>query len=281
MIIENLKKHPIYVFCEKLIAYCIEKEVSRHAKALSFSTILSMVPLISIFLGIFAGSHWMSLAEEKLQDLLISNLIPGQIRVVFVSYLNTMVVNASQIKIVGIAFFFFSIFFLFVDIQDSFTQVTQSNCQLKWYSRYISASSLFVAPFVFFLFFGLVESMLSVSPVFLQNIIKTMLEHSFWLKLMLIFFLWMWFSFLYYFIPQRKMHIKYVLSGAGITTISFVISQQLFSVYLSKFSSYSIIYGIFSIIPIFILWIYLNWQIVLYGLVITFFCEINYKKDHS
>ena len=95
--------------------------------------------------------------------------------------------------------------------------------------------------------------------------------HVIIIQLILFGFLWIWFSFLFYILPRKKIKIKNILIGSSIASICFVISQELFSYYISKFASYQLIYGVFSIIPIFLLWIYLNWQITFYSLLIANF----------
>ena len=56
---------------------------------------------------------------------------------------------------------------------------------------------------------------------------------------------------------------------------------KIFSYYISRFATYELIYGVFSIIPIFFLWIYLNWQITLYSLLIAHFIDEEFKKGMS
>lgn len=61
--------------------------------------------------------------------------------------------------------------------------------------------------------------------------------------------------------------------------VAIVLLQGLFSWYLQIFKHYELIYGALSIIPVFLLWMYLMWQIVLHCFVIAIFCEIYKEKE--
>jgi membrane protein len=266
-----------YYFIKDFIIFSLEKNVGRHAKALTYSTVLALVPLLTIFLASFASSKWVSMAKEKIQGLLIENLFPSEISNTFLNYFNVIVQQASGIKTLGMIFFFVTIMFLFLDMEDSFADLAETDTKKKWYARVASIFSLFFVPLTIFVVFGAIEWFFSKSPVVIQDIFFSILGYSLVVKTGIITALWAWFYFLYRFLPHRRIPPKYLLVGSAFATLAFIASQQLFSWYLSVFSSYQVIYGVFSVIPVFLVWLYINWQITFYGFLIAFFCE-NYKK---
>ena len=116
---------------------------------------------------------------------------------------------------------------------------------------------------------GIGEWISSMSFFHLQVLIDRFVQYHFLIKCILFIFLNIWFIFLYKVLPHKNISWTGLLIGAMSSTIAFTISQSLFTLYLEAFSTYQIIYGVFSAIPIFLLWIYLNWQITLYGLLIA------------
>lgn len=266
-----------YYFVKDFIVFSLEKNVGRHAKALTYSTVLALVPLLTIFLASFASSKWVTMAKDKIQSLLIQNLFPSEISNTFLNYFNVIVQQASGIKTLGMIFFFVTIMFLFLDMEDSFADLAETDTKKKWYLRVASVFSLFFVPLTIFVVLGAIEWFFSKSPLLIQDIFFSILSYGLVIKTVIILALWGWFYFLYRYLPHRRIPRSYLLIGSAFATLSFIVSQQLFGWYLNVFSSYQVIYGVFSVIPVFLLWLYINWQITFYGFLIAFFCE-NYKK---
>lgn len=259
----------IYIFIKKIFLYALKKDVGRHAQSLSFATILSLVPITTIFLGIFASSKWTSIAKNNLESLFTHNFFPRAINDTFSKYINTFSHQASEIKHIGLIFFIVTIVLLFKDMESSFTAITNSTAPKKWYLRLLALFLLFFVPLFIFIILGLGEWLSSMSIFHLQNLLTIITNHQILIKTALFIFLNIWFLFLYKVLPHKNITIKGLLLGSFCATVAFTVSQSLFSWYLDIFSTYQIIYGVFSAIPIFLLWIYLNWQITLYGLLIA------------
>ena len=71
------------------------------------------------------------------------------------------------------------------------------------------------------------------------------------------------FSLLYYVVPNRTVYLKDAMVGAAIAAILFEAMKMGFAFYITKFPSYTVIYGAFANIPLFLLWIYLSWLVIL------------------
>ena len=66
-------------------------------------------------------------------------------------------------------------------------------------------------------------------------------------------------------IPNTEVRFSHAAIGAVVATILFEIAKLGFAYYILNFRSYELIYGAISTIPIFIVWIYLSWQVMLIG----------------
>ncbi len=71
-------------------------------------------------------------------------------------------------------------------------------------------------------------------------------------------------------IPNRSVPIKAALIAGTFSAVVFELLKHLFGFIMSNFTSYEIIYGAFAAVPIFLLWIFLSWNIVLLGVEISY-----------
>jgi membrane protein len=76
-------------------------------------------------------------------------------------------------------------------------------------------------------------------------------------------------TILYGLVPNRRIELRHALIGGVIAGIAFELAKRGFAVYLARFPTYTLIYGAFATIPIFLLWLYLSWVVVLAGATIT------------
>lgn len=265
--------------------YILDKNVARHSQALSFATVLCIVPIVTIFIGFIASSNLFFNINNEINLFFNSYLFPKTISDTFLQYFKVFSEQASHLKSVGIVFFIISILLLFSDMENSFCDLLSnsdnSNIKNMIHKKVTTLFTLFFAPIVVFGFIGFFNWVTNANLLFLGKIFKTILQHGIIVKTLIFIILWVWFSFLFYILPRKKIKLKNIFIGSSIATILFVISQKLFSYYISKFSTYELIYGVFSIIPIFFLWIYLNWQITLYSLLIANFIDENFKMEKN
>jgi membrane protein len=70
---------------------------------------------------------------------------------------------------------------------------------------------------------------------------------------------------LYYALPNTRVAVRDA-AGAGLfAALGFLLMQKAFELYLSSFPSYTAVYGAFATLPVFLLWLYLSWAVVLLG----------------
>ena len=76
--------------------------------------------------------------------------------------------------------------------------------------------------------------------------------------------------FLYFVMPNTKVNAKAALWGAVIASLIWTLAKMAFGVYITEFIPQKAVYGVMGIIPLSVLWIYITWLIVLFGLQLTF-----------
>jgi membrane protein len=89
------------------------------------------------------------------------------------------------------------------------------------------------------------------------------------LKILPVLFATMAFALLYRVVPNRHVPKSHALSGAFMAAIVFETMSRIFGYYISHFPTYTLVYGAFASVPIFLMWIYLSWMTILFGAVIA------------
>ena len=78
------------------------------------------------------------------------------------------------------------------------------------------------------------------------------------------------FFILYWTIPNRSVPIKAAAIAGVFGAVAFELLKNLFGFVMTNFTSYTLVYGAFAAVPIFLLWIFLSWNIVLLGVEISY-----------
>ena len=66
-------------------------------------------------------------------------------------------------------------------------------------------------------------------------------------------------------VPNRQVKLKHALAGGVVGALLFEGTKRMFSMYVLNFGNYEVIYGAVASIPIFFVWVYLSWLVVLFG----------------
>ncbi len=85
------------------------------------------------------------------------------------------------------------------------------------------------------------------------------------------------FTLIYAAVPNTRVPIRHALIGGAFTATLLELARQAFSLYVTFFPSYQLIYGAFAAVPLFLLWIYLSWLIVLFGAEIV--CGLSSSRE--
>jgi membrane protein len=77
------------------------------------------------------------------------------------------------------------------------------------------------------------------------------------------------FALVYWALPNRRIVPWHAACGGLLAALGFSLMQRLFGLYVAKFPTYAVIYGAFAAIPIFLLWLYLSWAVILIGALVV------------
>ncbi|PXV58748.1 tRNA-processing RNAse BN [Dyella jiangningensis] len=240
----------------------IDDKCFETAGALSYTTLVSLVPLIVASLAIFAAFPAFADARSMLIDFVFKSFVPAAgVRVQ--EYLDSFADNASKLTGISVLVMFFSALSMMVSIEDRMNRIWRVQRQRGWMSRlllYWAALTLgpvLVVGGIALASFATALPMLNDAAVTLnlkERLVGVLPFVVTFLTLMLIYMV----------VPNRRVHWRNAAIGALMGAILFEIARWGFARFIHHAHTYQQIYGVaIAALPIFLLWIYLSWVIVI------------------
>ncbi len=228
------------------------------AAALTYQTLFAIVPLLGIGYVVLAFVPAFKGLENQFEEFLFSNIIPENAAVVQ-EYLVSYSEQARNLQGVSIVFVVVTAFLMLFTIERTFNQiweVREPRHGAQRFLMYWAVLSLSV-PFV-----GL--SIVTTSYIQTLPFISEVSESTRGLHLFQIILGSGFLTLVYLVVPNCYVRFRHALLGATMTSIVFEMSKTLFTAIMAK-SDFEAIYGTFAAVPLFLVWLYVSWTLVLAG----------------
>lgn len=258
----------LYKIVHLSIASFLREDLSIRASALTLYTLLSIVPVMALLFGIAKGFS----LEVKLENWLLNQfpeqkVLLGQAVVFARRMLDDT--RGGLVAGVGVAFLLYTVISVIGNIELAFNHIwslAKSRSFVSKVSDYLSL--MLIGPFLALAASGL--------NVYLATLVHKAAEtapyaHVFGRFAIMaigfgpIFLLWLLFTFLYIFLPNTKVRFGSALFGGAVASLCYVIAQTLYIKLQIGVSNANAIYGSFAALPLFLMWLQLSWNIVLFG----------------
>jgi membrane protein len=223
------------------------------ASALTFTVALSIVPILALAFSAVQGFG----GADRLRPLVEQYLGLGPSSSQLMSYVEN--VNAAALGSAGGAFLLITVISTMGTVEQALNtifNVPQSRSYFRKFSDYLSV--LFTVPF-------LIVAALGVTAVFSVRIS----HFPFVTQLMPYLFVWAGFFFLFVFFPYTKVRYGPALIGSFVTAVLFQLAQWGYVRFQVGVANYRAIYGAMATLPIFLVWIYIAWSVILFGAELT------------
>jgi membrane protein len=237
------------------------------ASSLTFTTLLALVPLITIALTLVSVFPVFSVLGEEIRSFLLANMLPEVAGKVVAAYLDQFTSRAGRLTALGTAVLAVTAFLMMFTIERAFNsiwRVPQARPAVRRFLIYwavltfgpvlmgasLSITSYIVGASLGFArqFPGAGAAVLGLVPFVLTCAALTLL---------------------YYLVPNRAIRPRHALAGGIVAGLAFEVMKRGFAVYIAKFPTYTLVYGAFAAIPIFLLWVYCSWAVVIVGALIV------------
>lgn len=273
---ELLKKSLIEVrdFLVFLTGRARNDTILRVSSSLSYTSLIALVPLLSIALAIFSAFPVFADVREQIQEVILKNFIPA-IEDDIKQYLNTFINATAQLTTVGVAGLAVTAILLLSTIENSFNfifKVTKprhitTKITLYWTVITLGPLLLGAAWSLRGYLYTLQTYVDNTSFPAITNMLPALLN---FLILVMIYIL----------VPNRKVNILHASVGAITSVMLFWVMRKFFGLMILNNATYKTLYGALAALPIFLVWMYLVWAVVIFGAVVTAAID-EYKKIKS
>lgn len=246
------------------------------AAALAFTTLLSLVPLMTVGFAILAVFPAFDAWRDQVESLLYTNLIPATSDVVS-SYLQEFSGQAGTLTGLGLSVLVITALLLFSTIEDAFNDIWGVQKGRKFIQRLLLYwAMLTLGPILLVISLALTSY---VGTWIIDDLIEKPGYASLWvLRALPVFLEGLGFLMMYLIIPSREVQFRFALVGALIAVVLFELAKYGFVVFIGNFDTYQVIYGALWTIPVFLVWIYLSWLVTLLGACVS--AELGNSKKN-
>ena len=232
---------------------CLEE-----AASLAYTSLLALVPLLAVVFGVVSAFPVFRDWSAELKSFVFDNLMPAA-GVQVDTYLNTFLESATGLTLAGTVLLILTALVLMFRIEITFNRIWRVDRARSLDNRIVMYwAVLTLAPL-------LIGSTVAVS---VQNLIAPLtsgLEISaVWYRLGIFLVSWITFTLMFAVIPNRSVRFRHAAIGALLSAILFELAKNAFVTYITN-ANYAVIYGALATVPIFLLWVYLVWVVILLG----------------
>lgn len=237
------------------------------ASSLTFTTLLSLVPLFTILLTFFSAFPEFSSFYTNAKHVILENMLPETGGRIISVYMEQFAENAARLTTVGIAFLAVTAMLMIFTIDNAFNTIWRVSRQRTIVQRVLVYwAVLTLAPLLMGGSMSMTSWLIGMSvghPSQFSTIAIDML------KVVPLLLAILGFAFLFRVVPNRFVPMQHAFIGGAVSAIAFETMNRAFAIYIAHFPTYKLVYGAFASIPIFLLWVYLSWLTVLLGAVLT------------
>lgn len=238
-----------------------QERLPQVAGSLTFTTVLSAVPLLAVSFALFTRFPVFRTLHEALQEHLLKSLLPADISRTVLKHLGQFAANAGGLTLAGFLFVLLAALALLLTVENALNRIWQVKKNRPLFKRLglyllmlavgplVLGASLWATSYLLGASIGLIGRLppwltfvLNLGPVLLGTVALTAL---------------------FYFVPNTRVRRRDAIAGALIGSIAFELGKRGFAIYLLKMPTYKAIYGAFAVVPVFLLWVYLSWLVTL------------------
>lgn len=233
------------------------------AGSLTFTTLISLVPLLVLGLALFTAFPMFASFQKALEQYFLSNLVPDNIARPVLRTLTQFAGKAKGIGTVGALVLGFTALALMLTIDRTLNAIWRVNRPRPMAQRVLVYwAMLTLGPLALGASLAITSYLVSAGEGLVARLpggVETLLETIQFGVLMLLV------AGLYHFVPNTHVRWRHALLGGLFVAAAFALAKAGLALWLKQVPTYATLYGAFATLPIFLIWLYLGWVIVLLG----------------
>ncbi|MFZ9036141.1 MAG: YihY family inner membrane protein [Francisellaceae bacterium] len=262
----------VWVFREYFYRNCLIQ-----ATSLTLTSLFALVPLLMVFLSIFSLLPAFKQLQDNFQNIILENMLPSSGQSVLM-YLQHLTLNRVGLPVTAVIV----LFIISILMIRSVERVLNSIWHIRRQRPAVTAFLLYWAVLTLGpLLFG---SGIAISSYLLSRQWLGMIVFGYeklFISALPVVFNFLVLLFIYKVVPYTRVKFLHAAAGALFAAVLIEIAKKLFGWYVLKLPTYELVYGALSIIPVFILWVLLSWQIFLLAAVVSFGLSVSHTEKQK
>lgn len=232
------------------------------AAALTYMSLFALVPMLTLMYSMFSLVPAFQDAGAQVEQWIFSKFLPASGQEI-TGYLKDFSVQARKLSSAGAVILLVTSYLMLANIEKTFNHIWGASGSRRGLSGFLTYwAILSLGPLL--LAVGMVMRTYLLSFQLIVDEVDTLGITGYifnWLPWLLT---WMAFTLLYVAVPNCKVNARYAMLGGLVTTLLFEGAKDAFGLLMAH-SSYANVYGAFAAIPVFLIWVYTLWVIILTG----------------
>ena len=244
-----------------------EERALQTAGSLTFTTLLSLAPLLALVLAVASAFPMFETGIATLQKFVLQNALPETPGVQrFMEQISSFSRNAGRLTAIGFAAFAVTAVMLMRTIDNTLNRIFRvqrrrtdvQNFLMYW--ALLTLGPVLIGGSLSITSYALGASLGILHPDGPAGILLSVLPFVLTCAALIL---------LYGIVPARRVEWKHAVVGGILAGFVFEMAKRGFNLYLSQVPTFRLVYGAFATIPVFLLWLYLSWVVVLCGAILT------------
>lgn len=240
-----------------------EQHIGQVAGSLTFTTVLSLVPMLAVALALLTAFPLFAQLRIGFEQFMFENLMPAQTSGMVLKYINQFAAKAKGLTVIGLVFLVMVSISMLLTIDKAFNHIWRVKKRRPLLQRVLVywavltlgplllGVSLLATSYLAGVSTGLVSDVPFLGRAVLE-VLPLLLTGGAYAALFVV-------------VPNREVLWRDALIGGFIAAFLIELTKQGFALYVTKYPTYTAVYGAFAAIPIFFLWIFLSWLVTLFG----------------
>lgn len=244
-----------------------EERLPQVVGSLTFTTVLALVPILTIAFAIFTTFPLFNTFRAALEAYFIKSLMPVAIAHTILGYLSQFAGKATRLSAIGAVVLIMTALIMMLTVDRAFNQIWRVRTPRPFAQRLV----------IYWAIVTLGPLLIGVSLTFTSDLFRAtdglitglpVIGATFYTLLSVLLAMCA-FTLLYMTVPNRTVDWRDAACGGLLAAVAFEIAKKVFVIFITKIPTYTVIYGTLAALPLFLIWIYVSWWITLMGAVLA------------
>ncbi|MGB1497640.1 YihY family inner membrane protein [Alloalcanivorax venustensis] len=253
----------VWAFLKLLRRQFVEDGCQSSAAALTYTTLFAIVPIMTVMFAVIAAIPALNERGMVIQEWAFEYFVPSA-GAEILEYLSKFSRQATNLTGAGVLILIVTAILMLRTIEQSLNRIwkirqpRKGRVSLMMYWAVLSLGPLLLGA-------GLGISSYLTSLSLVSDTVAYLGGVRFWLTLLPFFLTTSVLALLYIVVPNTSVPLRQGLIGAAFAALLFELAKAAFAQFIKHAPNYQVVYGAFAAVPLFLLWIYISWMLVLFG----------------